>query len=142
MHEYTAEAAALEPSKPQTVRKRWLRFGILGLVAAVLLAAIGWLINYRLTYHTFAWWKIPPAIQFCGREYDRGSTLTALPTQDWVFTQVTTIEPGGWAVYSKKPRITGNTGAATSIPGLPCTMGLVVKQSDNQFVQYGLSGAP
>lgn len=113
----------------------------LAVAALLLLAAMGWLVHYRATYGTFAWWKIPPRIGYCGRDYNRGATISALPTQNWTFTQVRDIQPSGWRVYSKQPKGVAS-GSAAPVAGLPCTMGLVLKESDNEFVQYGLSGGP
>ena len=105
--------------------------------AAAVLAAAGWLLYYRSTYGTFAWWQIPPRIGYCGREYDRGTTVATLPSQDASLVQVMTIEPAGRAVYTLRSA----TGTVAPVANLPCAMGLIVKQSD-KYVQYGLSGGP
>ncbi|HZP54127.1 hypothetical protein [Actinocrinis sp.] len=101
------------------------------------LAVVGWLLYYRSTYGTFAWWQIPPRIEYCGREYDRGTTVAALPGQDTVLVQVMTVEPAGRAVYTLR----SVTGTVAPVANPPCAMGLIVKQSD-KYVQYGLSGGP
>lgn len=108
--------------------------------AVVALGALGPVVYYRGKYHTFAWWEVPPEISYCGREYLRGSTIPSLPTKDWSFTQVMTVYPEGWRVYSKQPL--GNDGVNALAPGLPCTMGLVLEQKNDTYVQYGLSGGP
>lgn len=118
-------------------RRRAVFVGASAVFAAVVLAALGWLLYYRSTYGTFAWWQIPPRIGYCGRDYLRGSTVAALPSQEGKLVQVTTIEPAGRAVYAMQSAQSGTAAVA----GLPCTMGLVVKQGD-QFVQYALSGGP
>lgn len=111
---------------------------VAGVVFGVaVLAALGWLGYYRSTYGTFAWWQIPPRIEYCGREYDRGSTVATLPSQGGKLVQVMTIEPAGRAVYAQQTTQGGPTGVAN----LPCAMGVIVKQGD-QYVQYGLSGGP
>ena len=106
-------------------------------VGAAVLAALGWLLYYRSTYGTFAWWQSPPRIQYCGREYLRGTTVAAIPSHEYKLVQVMTIEPAGLAAYAEQP--VKNT--TQSVANLPCAMGLVVKQGD-QYVQYGLSGGP
>ena len=106
-------------------------------MGAAVLAALSWLLYYRSTYGTFAWWQIPPRIGYCGRDYLRGTTVAALPGQYGKLVQVTTIEPAGRAVYAMQP----TQSAVTSVPNLPCAMSLVVKQG-NSYVQYALSGGP
>jgi hypothetical protein len=119
-------------------RRRIVIAAVGGAFGAVVLAALGWLLYYRSTYGTFAWWQIPPRIGYCGRDYLRGSTVAALSSQDGKLVQVTTIEPAGRAVYTEQlPAM--YTRAID--PTLPCAMGLIVKQGD-QYVQYGLSGGP
>ncbi|MGH3627419.1 MAG: hypothetical protein ACRDRL_08285 [Sciscionella sp.] len=105
--------------------------------AVVVLAAAGWLVYYRATFHTFAWWSVPPSISYCGRRYDQGSTVAALPT-GYTYSQVMTVEPSGWPVYAQRP--TADT--VTQMPGAPCTMGLTLKQANDQYVLYGLVGGP
>ena len=106
-------------------------------MGAAVLAVLGWLLYYRSTYGTFAWWQIPPRIGYCGRDYLRGTTVASLPSSDGELVQVTTIEPAGRAVYA--PRTARDT--VPMVPALPCAMGLVIKQG-NSYVQYGLSGGP
>lgn len=129
-----------EAPRPRRARKR-IKIFAFTTAAPVLLAAMGWLLHYRVTYGTFAWWKIPPRIGYCGRDYIHGATISALPTQDWTYIQVIEIQPNGWRVYSKQPKGVAS-GSSAPVSGLPCTMGLVLKESNSQFVQYGLSGGP
>jgi hypothetical protein len=51
-----------------------------------------------------------------------------------------TIEPANRAVYAIEP-IQPAHGGAAAVAGLPCAMGLVVKQGDS-YAQYALSGGP
>jgi hypothetical protein len=114
---------------------------VVGVAAgATVLAALGWLLYYRSTYGTFAWWQIPPRIGYCGRDYIRGATVKALPKQGDKLVQVMTIEPANRAVYAIVP-IQPAHGGAAAVAGLPCAMGLVVKQGDS-YAQYALSGGP
>lgn len=116
----------------------WRRRNVIVAVIVVMgMAALGWLLYFRATYGTLAWWQVPPRIRYCGREYDRGATVGTIPSQDYRLDQVLTIEPAGRAVYAKQP--TRNT--APHAANLPCAMGLVVTEGD-QYVQYGLSGGP
>lgn len=103
----------------------------------VVLAAAGWLLYYRVTFHTFAWWSIPPSVTYCGRRYDQGETVTALPP-GYTYSQVMTVEPSGWPVYAQFP--VGTSSAKVS--GTPCAMGLTLKRSNDQYVVYGLVGGP
>lgn len=111
--------------------------GVAVAFGAAALAALGWLLYYRATYGTFAWWQIPPRIEYCGREYDRGATAATLAGQQGTLVQVMTIEPAGRAVYAAESAHS----AAPPIADLPCAMDLIVKQG-GQYVQYGLSGGP
>lgn len=124
-------------------RRRVVVLVVGGVLGAVVLAALGWLLYYRSTYGTFAWWQIPPRIHYCGRDYLRGTTAAAgsLPARGDAIVQVTTIEPAGRAVYAERPADGAAAGAGTSVAGEPCAMGLLVKQNDS-YVQFGLSGGP
>lgn len=106
---------------------------------AMVLAALSWTLFYRSTYGTFAWWKIPPRIEYCGREYDRGSAVGAgtFDAHDGNLVQVLTIEPAGRPVYAKPPP----PDFVPSVGNLPCAMGLLIKDGDS-YIQYGLSGGP
>lgn len=118
-------------------RRRTIAMVAAAVTGAAVLTALGWLLYYRSTYGTFAWWQIPPRIGYCGRDYLRGTTVASLPSQDRQLVQVTTIEPVGRAVYAPQPAHS----AVTPVPNLPCAMGLVIKQGDS-YVQYALSGGP
>lgn len=96
------------------------------------------MVYYRATFHTFAFWQPPPRVSYCGRDYLRGRTVTALPTRGYSFVQVMRIEPEGWRVYSMNPV----DADVSPIAGLPCTMGLVVEVDDDRLVEYGLDGGP
>ena len=122
--------------------RRTKRLKVAATIAAALLTlgTLAPMIYYRLTYHTFAWWQLPTEINYCGRQYLQGSTVTSLPTAEWTFTQVRTIYPEGWDLYAKQPR--EDAGVAANVQGLPCTMGLVLKRGQSSYVQYGLSGGP
>jgi hypothetical protein len=119
-------------------RRRVIVRSVSVLVGLVLLAPGAWLVYYRFTFHTFAWWQIPPRISYCGRDYDQGTTVASEPSRGFTLTQVMTIEPAGWPVYTLKPAAQ----TYAQVPGLPCTMGLVLKQSDHRFIKYGLDGGP
>ena len=83
---------------------------------------------------------MPPEINYCGRQYLRGSAVSALPTHGWSYTHVITDYPEGWPIYAGRPN--GNGGVDSTIPGLPCTMGLALKHGNGGYVQYGLLGGP
>jgi hypothetical protein len=107
------------------------------LAGAGLLASVGWLAHYRATFHTFAWWSVPPSVSYCGRRFDEGRTVPSLP-EGYDYAQVMTVEPSGWPVYTQRPA----SGAAADVGGLPCTMGLALRRSDHDYVLYGLVGGP
>ena len=108
------------------------------LSGAILLAALGWLAYYRATFHTFAWWSVPPSISYCGRRFDQGRTVADLP-KGYAYGQVMTVEPSGWPVYTQRPT---SDAVAPDVPGIACTMGLALRRSDHEFVLYGLVGGP
>lgn len=105
--------------------------------SAVLLGAVGWLVYYRATFHTFAWWSVPPSVSYCGRRFDQGRTVPQLPA-GYDYSQVMTVEPAGWPVYAQRP----TSGAVAPVAALPCTMGLALRRNDHDFVLYGLVGGP
>jgi hypothetical protein len=119
-------------------RRRIVVRTLSALIGLVVLTAGGWLVYYRATFGTFAWWQVPPRLSYCGRDFDRGATVPSSPPRGFTLAQVMTIEPAGWRVYAQNP--TANT--STAAPGLPCTIVLVLKQGDHKFVQYGISGGP
>ena len=127
---------AIAEERARLRRRRVVIASVSAPFVAVVLAALGWLLYYRSAYGTLAWWQIPPRIGYCGRDYQRGSTVAALSRYDKL-VQVTTIEPAGRAVYSDQRTDSGHPPS----PGEPCTMGLVVMQGD-LYVQYGLNGGP
>jgi hypothetical protein len=111
-------------------------------VAAVLVPVllIAGAVYNRATFGTFAFWQVPGRIDFCGRQYLRGSTVAEIPADDWSLVPATTVYPMWWHVYEKQPRQGGV--ADPDVPGLPCTMGLVLRLHDGDYVQYALSGGP
>lgn len=103
----------------------------------VVLGTAGWLLYYRATFHTFAWWSVPPSVSYCGRRYDQGRTVEALPP-GYNYTHVMTVEPSDWPIYAQRPADT----SAAQVAGTPCAMGLALERGDKQYVLYGLSGGP
>ena len=58
------------------------RRAVLILCVVVLVAAAafgGWLVYYRLTYRTFVWWRPPPTINYCDRDYKRSGSVADFP---------------------------------------------------------------
>lgn len=100
-------------------------------VALVLLVAGGWLINYRLSYHTFAWWEVPARMSFCGRQYELDGHGKALPKGDGMVTPVFVVEPAGWQVYGQT---WGN--------GPECPVILLLQRNHHDVVVYSLLGGP
>ncbi|MFB7740426.1 hypothetical protein ACFC08_40310 [Streptomyces sp. NPDC056112] len=98
----------------------------------MLLVAGGWLINYRLTYHTFAWWEAPARMSFCGRDYEPDGHEKALPKGDGTITPVFVVEPAGWQVYKQT---WGNNGPE-------CPVILLLQRNNHDVVVYSLLGGP
>lgn len=103
----------------------------------IVLSAAGWLLYYRATFHTFAWWVTPPSVSYCGRRYDQGRTVPAL-SPAYTYSRVMIVEPSGWPVYAMRPAASSEQ----QLPGIPCTMGLALKRGTDQYVLYGLVGGP
>lgn len=106
-------------------------------LALALLAAVGWLVHYRATYHTFAWWEAPPELSYCGRDYEAlpGPTARSVPSGS-TYTHVNTIEPAGFKVL-----------AADATPckpgsGEPSATSLWVETDGHHFAAYTLLGGP
>lgn len=118
--------------------RRLTRWGSIGL-AAVLLVGVGWIAYYRISYHTFVWWRPPPSIRYCGRDYSEGKTLSTFPNGDWKFVKATTIWPGRWQVFEQLPTKQATQPTAT---GASCAIALVLKEGDHSFIQYLLGGSP
>jgi hypothetical protein len=91
---------------------------------------------YRVTYHTFDWRTAPPRIGYCGRDYDRGSSIsTSLVRQQFKLHRVRTVPPLFRALYAEvEPRPPAGTPV--------CTMTLYYATSSNRLVSYVLSGGP
>jgi hypothetical protein len=111
------------------------------LLALPLLTIAGWLTWYWFTYQTFAWSQPPSRLHYCGRDFGEGYHTPTLPTGSYTFTPAFTVEPAGWQVYTEKPSKSDIT-PPLSGPPLPCTMALVLRQSDHSYISYGLLGGP
>jgi hypothetical protein len=113
------------------------------LLVAVLLSAVGWLAYSWFTYQALALpdSEPPSQLHYCGRDFGEGYHTAALPHEGWTYAPAFTLWPAGWKVYTMKPGKSSTTTPQVN-PPLPCTMGLVLRESDHAYVSYGLVGGP
>ncbi|MGW2937849.1 hypothetical protein ACWDA7_39950 [Streptomyces sp. NPDC001156] len=105
---------------------------------AVVLAALGWWVYYRATYHTFAFWEAPPRLTYYGRNWDTfpGATVSSLP-RGTTHALVDTIEPAGWKLYA-----VGLSSRHDRQLGVPCAESMFLEKGSHEYVTYDLSGGP
>ncbi len=123
--------------KVPRVSRRSLSMAAICLLLLATVIPSSWLAYYRWRYRTFAWWRPPPAIHYCDRNYDRGVTLDGWPT-GWRYPKVMEVEPGGWPVYAQTPL----DDEYKSLPVSTCTLVLILREKDNSLTQYLAGGAP
>ena len=107
---------------------------------ALLLIAVGSLAAwYRATYHSWPG-MVPPAVHWCGRDYQIESTQT--------WAQITSAEPRPVRVVGSYPPIfparpllaAPFTGPVK--PGEPCAMAVYLRTGPDRYEVYALEGGP
>lgn len=125
--------------------RRWATAALA--VTAVVL--IGGAFAYRYTYGS--WWQAPQRIPYCGRTYMPGTPDLSLAEirQRASQTGLPGDAPDPLVSIGKTPPIVGQDMLAAVTPeaqrqqlGIPCTMALYLKTSDDRYTAYGLSGGP
>ena len=135
------EDAANTPPAPPRPRRRWL--AVLSL-AALLVAGYGLVATYlsRQDYGTFAFWRVPSRIDYCGRRYYSAGIASGIPS-----TFIRQVDP------SARPRwqTVGHTFSLRPIQApvsqhwrfsSVCTMELYVPVGGARYETYELSGGP
>jgi hypothetical protein len=95
----------------------------------------------RKDYGTFAFWKLPNRIDYCGRRYYDGGPQRGTPTQfesrdsakgaHWRFLSWTF---SGRSIYADAAPVTSSNAV--------CTMALYIPTGGGWWETYGLSGGP
>ena len=120
-------------------RTRWR--SAVGTAAACLLVIAGVLsVWYRATYHTWPG-LVPPAVHWCGRDYQIGSTQT--------WAQITRAEAprkvrvvGAYPpIFPARPLLAAPSAGPVK-PGEPCAMAVYLRTSPGRYQAYALEGGP
>jgi hypothetical protein len=126
-----------------------VRAGRSGRVALIVVAAIVVLSLYPVTaatlsrkdYGTFAFWKLPSRIDYCGRRYYDSGPQTGSPAQ---FASEDSAAGARWKRLSwtfSGRSIYGDVSAPTTTSGV-CTMELFIPLGGGRWEGYDLSGGP
>ena len=119
------------------------------LIVITLLAIIGLCVVYpvaaaalsRKDYGTFAFWKVPNRIDYCGRRYDDGGPQQGSPA---LFESQDSARGAHWAFLSWT--FSGRSIYADVNPTTPpysvCTMALYIPIGGGKWESYSLSGGP
>ena len=120
------------------------------LTVTLVLCGVGGALAYRKAYGTFAWWRDPARISWCGRVYLRSDgpllTRTAVERQraslpgdePYPVTAVATIPP-----LFGHPVLAAVTPQATrEAMHLPCAMVIYLETGPDAYRPYVISGGP
>jgi hypothetical protein len=131
-----------EPVPAQPRRGRLLVIGLLIVLTGVTCYCIAAAALSRQDYGTFAFWRSPRRIDYCGRRYYSQGTATGNPV-----TFTSGIDPSAephWQTvghtFSLRPiqaPVLGRRG-----PSSVCAMAVYVPVGGGRFSSYGLSGSP
>jgi hypothetical protein len=112
--------------------------------AILLVTAAGVLtLWYRATYHMWPGMGVPPAVHWCGRDYQLG----APGPQTWA--QITAQAPaairavGSYPPFGPGHPLLASTGRATHPrPGQVCAMAVYLRTGPGRYQAYTLEGGP
>ena len=132
--------------QPQTGRPRAkhrvIAIGVLTVIALGVvypLAAAG---LSRKDYGTFAFWKLPNRIDFCGRRYYSGETERGNPA---LFESQDSAKGARWTFLSwtfSGRSIYADVAPSDSSSATACTMMLYIPLGGDRWETYALSGGP
>ena len=96
----------------------------------------------RRDYGTFAFWKVPNRIGYCGRTYDDGGVVSGSPQ---LFESEVAGQQAKWAFLSWT--FSGRSIDAVTTPGggqheVPCANALYIPLGAGRWEEYSLSGGP
>lgn len=117
---------------------------------ALALACVSAAFAYRAAYGTFAWWRPPARISWCGRTYlpGNGPTLTRSEVEQ---RRASLIGDAPYPVVTvtRVPPLVGRPVLASVTPEarrerlhLPCAMAVYLEIDPDAYRQYELSGGP
>ncbi|MFN8121302.1 MAG: hypothetical protein U0237_02625 [Thermoleophilia bacterium] len=120
------------------------RWALRLVVVAALVAASGWAVSYRATYHLWPGESIPPRIHWCGRDYDRGPGEPETLRQIRKFTRAEPVVVGHVPPIRSHDLLAETTEQAVrqrdpSASG--CTTLVFLRLSADRYLVYELSGS-
>lgn len=122
-------------------RRRLLVVAFLAVLALGLVYLAGAAFLSRKDYGTFAFWKVPNRIDYCGRRYYDGGSRTGSPA---LFESQDSAQDAHWAFLSWT--FSGRSIYADIAPspsaGPVCTMVLYIPIGGGKWETYSLSGGP
>jgi hypothetical protein len=102
---------------------------------------------YRAAYGTFAWWRPPARISWCGRNYlpSNGPTLSRSGVEQRRESLIGDA-PYPMITVGRLPPLVGRPVLASLNPGAvgdePCAMAVYVEIGPDAYRQYEISGGP
>lgn len=133
-------AAAGERRKGEW-RSRFV-FAVVGLVVIAVLYPATAAVLSRKDYGTFAFWKLPNRIDYCGRRYYDGGTLSGTPAK---FQSQDDEKGARWTFLSwtfSGRSIDAVVSPASDRQQTLCTMILYIPLGERRWEDYPLSGGP
>ena len=123
-------------------RTRVAAVSLLGVIALGVVYPALAAVASRKDYGTFAFWKVPNRIDFCGRRYDVGGPEKGNPA---LFEAQDRAKGAHWTFLSWT--FSGRSIYAVVAPLSPprntvCTMALYIPLGGGNWETYGLSGGP
>jgi hypothetical protein len=133
-------ASAEERRKSQ--RRSILVLGLVVLVSIAILYPAAAAVLSRKDYGTFAFWKVPNRIDYCGRRYYDGGIVLGSPGQ---FQSQYANNGAHWTFLSWT--FSGRSIDAVVVPGgghqeIPCAGTLYIPLGEGRWEVYSLSGGP
>ncbi|NLT56429.1 MAG: hypothetical protein GXX79_18090 [Actinomycetales bacterium] len=123
---------------------------VIGALAVSLITPLAVGLFHRQAYGTWAWWRAPRNISWCGRTYHRGIGPTV--TRAMIESQSVSLPgdaPYPLATVTRIPPAVGRPVLAQPIPaarrrdlGLPCAMVVYLETGDDRYTGYELVGGP
>jgi hypothetical protein len=121
-----------------------------GVVVALTVACASAAFAYRAAYGTFAWWRQPAHISWCGRHYlpSKGPTLTRSAVEQQR-ANLAGDAPFPVVTVTRLPPLVGRPGLASVTPEasrhrlrLPCATTVYLETDPDAYRPYVLSGGP
>ena len=129
-----------QAGRPNRLR-RIAVLSFLVIIGVGVLSPLGAAVLSRKDYGTFAFWKLPDRIDYCGRRYDDGGTQQGTPAS---FGSRDSDADAHWSrvSWTFSGRSIDADSAPPSSPGSVCTMMLYIPLGGGRWETYALSGGP